>query len=130
MSFNCGNNYLTFYAIVSVDPLSLNGKKNGSDKGTLSPNATAYAPSNVSSESYEKTSSSAQLPEGAPSLKGAREVQPSNSLGRPGSSTSSNSDCIGAVSVSNNPGLSPSSSMGSLSSEKLTLNPHAKVRQI
>ncbi|KAG8656484.1 polyadenylate-binding protein-interacting protein 3 isoform X3 [Manihot esculenta] len=110
----------------AVDPLSLNGKKNGSDKGTLSPNATAYAPSNVSSESYEKTSSSAQLPEGAPSLKGAREVQPSNSLGRPGSSTSSNSDCIGAVSVSNNPGLSPSSSMGSLSSEKLTLNPHAK----
>ncbi|XP_022721561.1 polyadenylate-binding protein-interacting protein 4-like [Durio zibethinus] len=39
---------------------------------------------------------------------------------------SSNSDCIGAVSASSGPGLSPSSSVGSLSSEKLTLNPYAK----
>ncbi|XP_020533952.1 polyadenylate-binding protein-interacting protein 3 isoform X3 [Jatropha curcas] len=105
----------------------LNGKKDSCDKGGLSPNATAFAPpSNVTSNSNEKTSSSAELPEGAPSVKGAGEVQAVNSRGRPGSSTSSNSDCVGAVSVSNGPGLSPSSSMGSLSSEKSTLNPHAK----
>ncbi|XP_021648996.2 polyadenylate-binding protein-interacting protein 3 isoform X4 [Hevea brasiliensis] len=108
------------------DSQSLNGKKDGSDKGALSPNATAYAPSNASSKSYEKTSSCAELSEGSLSVKGAREVQPLNSRGRPGSSTSSNSDCVGAVSVSNGPGLSPSSSVGSLSSEKSTLNPHAK----
>jgi hypothetical protein len=50
-----------------------------------------------------------------------------NSRGRPGSSASSNSDCAGALLASSGPGLSPSSSMGSLSSEKSTLNPYAKV---
>ncbi|PPR96206.1 hypothetical protein GOBAR_AA24463 [Gossypium barbadense] len=39
---------------------------------------------------------------------------------------SSNSDCVAAVSASSGSGLSPSSSMGSLSSKKSTLNPHAK----
>ncbi|XP_065866782.1 polyadenylate-binding protein-interacting protein 3-like isoform X2 [Euphorbia lathyris] len=100
-------------------------KKDGSDKGRLSPDATAYAPSsNVSLSSHEKTSSSAELSEGAPSGKG--EVQSVNLRGRPGSSTSSASDCIGVPSVANGRGLSPSSSVGSLSSEKSTLNPHAK----
>ncbi|XP_058005075.1 polyadenylate-binding protein-interacting protein 3 isoform X3 [Hevea brasiliensis] len=106
---------------------SLNEKKDDSDKGVLSPNATAYAPSsNVSSKSYEKTSSSVALLEGAPSVKGVGEAQHLNSRGRPVSSTSSHSDCVGTVSVTNGRGLSPSSSVGSLSSEKSTLNPHAK----
>ncbi|KAF2323606.1 hypothetical protein GH714_036294 [Hevea brasiliensis] len=106
---------------------SLNEKKDDSDKGVLSPNATAYAPSsNVSSKSYEKTSSPVALLEGAPSVKGVGEAQHLNSRGRPVSSTSSHSDCVGTVSVTNGRGLSPSSSVGSLSSEKSTLNPHAK----
>ncbi|EEF41019.1 conserved hypothetical protein [Ricinus communis] len=106
---------------------SLDGKKDGSDKGVLSPNATAYAPSsNVSSKSNEKTGSSGELLEAAPSVKGVGEVQSANSRGRPGSSTSSNSECVGAPSVSNGPALTPSSSMGSLTSEKSTLNPYAK----
>jgi hypothetical protein len=52
-------------------------------------------------------------------------VEPVNSQ-RPGSSTSSTSERIAANSVASAPGLSPSSSMGSLTSEKSTLNPNAK----
>lgn len=112
---------------VCEDSQSLNGKKDSTDKGGLSPNASAYAPPpNVSSKNNERTSSSGEVSEGALSVKGTGEGQSVNSRGRPGSSTSSNSDCVGAASVSNGPGLSPSSSMGSLSSEKSTLNPHAK----
>ncbi|XP_021628133.1 polyadenylate-binding protein-interacting protein 3 isoform X4 [Manihot esculenta] len=106
--------------------ISLNGKKEGSDKEFLSPTETAYASSsNVSSKTCEKTSSAEPL-EVTPSAKGVGEVQPINSHGPPVSSASSNSDCVGTVSVSKGPGLSPSSSVGSLSSEKSTLNPHAK----
>jgi hypothetical protein len=50
-------------------------------------------------------------------------VEPVNSQ----SSTSSTSECIAANSIASAPGLSPSSSMGSLTSEKSTLNPNAKV---
>ncbi|KAL4369341.1 hypothetical protein GQ457_05G035320 [Hibiscus cannabinus] len=50
----------------------------------------------------------------------------SNFISKPGSSTSSNADSVAVVSASSGPGLSPSSSMGSLHSEKSTLNPHAK----
>ncbi|KAF0934853.1 hypothetical protein E2562_028857 [Oryza meyeriana var. granulata] len=49
-----------------------------------------------------------------------------NSSQRPGSSASSTSERIAANSVAYAPGLSPSSSMGSLSSEKSSLNPTAK----
>jgi hypothetical protein len=45
---------------------------------------------------------------------------------RPGSSTSSTSERVAANSVASAPGLSPSSSMGSLSSDKSSLNPNAK----
>lgn len=43
-----------------------------------------------------------------------------------GSSTSSTSERVAANSAASAPGLSPSSSMGSLSSDKSTLNPNAK----
>ncbi|ONK57850.1 uncharacterized protein A4U43_C09F4850 [Asparagus officinalis] len=46
---------------------------------------------------------------------------------RSGTSAPSTSERISAGLVSSGPGLSPSSSMGSLSSEKSTLNPNAKV---
>ncbi|KAI4386939.1 hypothetical protein MLD38_004812 [Melastoma candidum] len=48
------------------------------------------------------------------------------SHGRPGSSVSSTSDRPGRASASAGTGLTPSSSVGSLSSEKSTLNPNAK----
>ncbi|XP_062219067.1 polyadenylate-binding protein-interacting protein 4-like isoform X2 [Phragmites australis] len=53
-------------------------------------------------------------------------LEPVNSSQRPGNSTSSTSERIVANSVASAPGLSPSSSMGSLTSEKSTLNPNAK----
>ncbi|KAL6634333.1 hypothetical protein ACP70R_027004 [Stipagrostis hirtigluma subsp. patula] len=53
-------------------------------------------------------------------------VEHVNSTQRPGSSTSSTSERVAANSVASAPGLSPSSSMGSLTSEKSTLNPNAK----
>ncbi|XP_024453823.1 polyadenylate-binding protein-interacting protein 3 isoform X4 [Populus trichocarpa] len=109
------------------DSKLLDGKKNESDKGRPSSNTTAYAPSsNVYPKNNEKASPPGQPLEDAASAKGSGETQPVNSRGRPGSSTSSNSDCAGALLASSGPGLSPSSSMGSLSSEKSTLNPYAK----
>ncbi|KAJ4836846.1 hypothetical protein Tsubulata_018475, partial [Turnera subulata] len=104
---------------------SLNAKKDNSQKEGLSSSATADA-----SHVYSKSQKGAPVEpsETVVSSKVAGEVQPLNSRGRPGSSTSSNSECVGAVSnlASGGPGLSPSSSVGSLSSEKSTLNPHAK----
>ncbi|XWS16189.1 hypothetical protein CRYUN_Cryun34aG0063700 [Craigia yunnanensis] len=111
----------------SVDSQSLlNDKIDASDKAEPSVNATTHAPSNSLSKVTEKPSSSVELSEGPASSKVTGETQSVNSRGRPGSSTSSNSDCVGAVSASSGPGLSPSSSVGSLSSEKSTLNPNAK----
>ncbi|KAK6284335.1 hypothetical protein POUND7_003287 [Theobroma cacao] len=111
----------------SIDSQSLlNDKIDESDKGGTSANPTTHAPSNSLSKFSEKPSSSGELSEGPASSKIAGEIQSVNSRGRPSSSTSSNSDYVGAVSASSGPGLSPSSSMGSLASEKSTLNPHAK----
>ncbi|XVF74347.1 hypothetical protein PTKIN_Ptkin13bG0103100 [Pterospermum kingtungense] len=104
----------------------LNDKIDGSDKAGPSSNPTIPAPSNSLSKVSEKASSSGELSEGAASGKVTGETHSINSRGQPGSSTSSNSDYLAAVSASSGPGLSPSSSMGSLSSEKSTLNPHAK----
>ncbi|KAE8655472.1 putative Nuclear transcription factor Y subunit A-3 [Hibiscus syriacus] len=78
------------------------------------------------SNDSEKPASSGELSEGPASSKVTGETHSVNSRGQPGSSTSSNSDYVAAVSASSGRGLSPSSSMGSLSSEKSTLNPHAK----
>lgn len=109
---------------------SLDPKKDGSDKVGLSPNATAYAPSRGSSKSQENTGSPTEVSEDPLSGRPQGETQSVNSRGQPGSSTSSTSDRVGAAPGSTGPGLSPSSSMGSLSSEKSALNPHAKVGYI
>ncbi|XP_076884994.1 polyadenylate-binding protein-interacting protein 3-like [Bidens hawaiensis] len=74
-------------------------KKESSEKG-LSADATAYAPSNAGQETVSCSEVS----------KGEKTVKIHESTRQPASS----------------PGLSPSSSMGSLSSEKSTLNPNAK----
>ncbi|KAK1360285.1 polyadenylate-binding protein-interacting protein 3-like [Heracleum sosnowskyi] len=98
-------------------------KKSFSDKVVLSPNATAYDP--TSAVSHEKYSLS-DISENAASPKKHEVTRSRNTRARPGSSTSSTSDCGNAVPVSTNTGLSPSSSVGSLASERSTLNPHAK----
>ncbi|XP_042484590.1 polyadenylate-binding protein-interacting protein 4-like isoform X2 [Macadamia integrifolia] len=105
---------------------SLNMKKPVSDKGGLSPSATAFAPSSfVSSKGQENTIlGESSDSSGSGKLSGA--TQAVNSRGPPGSSASSTPECVGAPLASNVPGLSPSSSMGSLSSEKSSLNPNAK----
>ncbi|KAK3004640.1 hypothetical protein RJ639_019874 [Escallonia herrerae] len=105
---------------------SLRLKKDKSDKGGLSPNATAYAPSHSSSKGQEKTSSSGEVSESTVSLKAHGATQSVTSHACPGSSTSSTSDCGNVAPASRGSGLSPSSSVGSLSSEKSNLNPHAK----
>ncbi|KAJ1383341.1 putative polyadenylate-binding protein-interacting protein [Sesbania bispinosa] len=64
------------------------------------------------------------LTEASASSKPNGETRSVNSRG-----TSPRSDSVGAVAASFGPGLSPSSSVGSLSSEKSTLNPYAKVRK-
>ncbi|KAK7271996.1 hypothetical protein RJT34_28312 [Clitoria ternatea] len=97
-------------------------KKDGSDKGLLSPNASSYAPSfHIVSKTHEKTGSHGDITEGSASGKANGEMKSVNSRGTP-----SGSDSVGCVSASSGPGLSPSSSVGSLSSEKSTLNPNAK----
>lgn len=102
---------------------SLRYKKESSDKGGLSPNATAYDPPNAPSKGQEKASSSNEYSQGAVPSKPQGTV---TSHARPSSSVSSTSDRGGATSTAGR-GLSPSSSVGSLSSEKSTLNPYAKV---
>lgn len=92
----------------------------------LSSNASSYAPFQAPSKGHEKTSSS-ELLEGPVSGKSHVQTQTVSSHGRPGSSASSNSERAAAASASGGPGLSPSSSLGSLSSEKSSLNPNAKV---
>ncbi|CAJ1955489.1 unnamed protein product [Sphenostylis stenocarpa] len=88
----------------SRGPLYL--KKDGSDKGLLSANASSYAPSShSSSKTHEKMGSHEDLIEGSASGKVNEETKSAASSG---------------------PALSPSSSVGSLSSEKSTLNPNAK----
>ncbi|KAG6581820.1 Polyadenylate-binding protein-interacting protein 4, partial [Cucurbita argyrosperma subsp. sororia] len=97
-------------------------KKDGSDGGIL-PNVASHAPSCAPSKHNEK-SSPPELSDDPEPGKSRGEVQMLNISGRPGSSVSMNSD--GAAGTSSGPVLSPSSSMGSLSSEKSTLNPRAK----
>ncbi|CAI9114387.1 OLC1v1015104C1 [Oldenlandia corymbosa var. corymbosa] len=105
---------------------SLLPKKESSDRGGLSATATAYAPSLVSSKSQENASSNDQ-PEGIGSSKVTGTSQAVGSHARTSSSASSTSDSGGGgAAAARGPGLSPTSSMGSLTSEKSTLNPHAK----
>lgn len=104
------------------DSNSLN--KEGCHKVGLSPNATAFDPSRVASKGQNKGSSFNEFSEGTacPEAQGTASC-----LARTSSSASSASDRGGATSTSAGRGLSPSSSVASLSSEKSTLNPHAKV---
>lgn len=96
-------------------------KRASSDKVGLSPNAAAYAPT---SSTYGKNFPS-DVSENAP-VKQRETTQSILNRAQPGSSTSSTSDFKNAVSASTITGLSPSSSVGSLASERSTLNPHAK----
>ena len=100
---------------IDLQPL----KKDGSDEGTM-PNVALHTPS----KHNEKLKPS-ELSDDPESGKSHGEVQMLNSSGRPGCSVSLNSEC--AAGTSSGPALSPSSSVGSLSSEKSTLNPRAKV---
>ncbi|XP_023529022.1 polyadenylate-binding protein-interacting protein 3-like isoform X2 [Cucurbita pepo subsp. pepo] len=93
-------------------------KKDGSDGGIL-PNVASHSPSK-----HNEKSSPPELSDDPEPGKSRGEVQMLNISGRPGSSVSMNSD--GAAGTSSGPVLTPSSSMGSLSSEKSTLNPRAK----
>ncbi|XP_066321702.1 polyadenylate-binding protein-interacting protein 4-like isoform X1 [Miscanthus floridulus] len=84
-----------------------------------------------SSHAYEPSSSgqgfkSRETPDLTVSVKHPSATEPVTSSQRPGSSTSSTSERIAANSAASAPGLSPSSSIGSLTSEKSTLNPNAK----
>ncbi|XP_061365138.1 polyadenylate-binding protein-interacting protein 3-like isoform X2 [Gastrolobium bilobum] len=101
---------------------SLYLKKDGSDKGILSPNANSYSPSShILSKTHEKTGLPGDLSEGSASGKVNGETKSVNSR-----RTSSGLDTVGGVAASSGPGLSPSSSVGSFSSDRSTLNPNAK----
>lgn len=97
-------------------------KKDGSDEEIL-PNVVSHAPSCAPSKHNEKLNPP-ELSDDPGSGKSRGEVQMLNSRGLPGSSVSLNSD--GAAGTSSGSVLSPSSSVGSLSSDKSTLNPRAK----
>ncbi|KAH1204409.1 Polyadenylate-binding protein-interacting protein 4 [Glycine max] len=88
---------------------SLKLKKDGSDEGGLSTNVALCAPS---------TRILSKTPKETGSVGESKSVISRGRLGR-----SLGSDYVAATS---GPGLSPSSSVGSLSSEKSTLNPNAK----
>ncbi|KAL6000699.1 Polyadenylate-binding protein-interacting protein 3 [Asimina triloba] len=115
---------MQFYSPTISNIPSVTVKKASFEKGGLSPQATAYAPSSATSKSQQPAVSTRELSEHAGSSKDS--MQSINPHVRPGSSTSSTSDRVAATSASSAPGLSPSSSVGSLSSEKTTLNPFAK----
>ncbi|KAG9154962.1 hypothetical protein Leryth_012152 [Lithospermum erythrorhizon] len=75
---------------------------------------------------HDKGSSPSEKPVAEVFSKTQGTSQSSNSRSGPSISTSSNSDNGIPASTSGGPRISPSSSMGSLTSEKSTLNPHAK----
>ncbi|XP_021736746.1 polyadenylate-binding protein-interacting protein 3-like isoform X2 [Chenopodium quinoa] len=101
---------------------SWNAKRSGSEKTHVS--SLTATTSDVNTKPVEKTSSSELIEDS--SGKGHVLTEPTNSRGRPGSSASSTSETGAATTAPSGPALSPSSSMGSLSSEKSTLNPNAK----
>lgn len=104
---------------------SSKGKCVSTFKGAVLSKAPAPASSTVAFKDHNKINSRGDLLE-TPTLAKSGETQSVDSHGRPGSSTSSTSDRFGAASASTGVGLTPSSSVGSLSSEKSNLNPHAK----
>ncbi|XP_047962949.1 polyadenylate-binding protein-interacting protein 3-like isoform X2 [Salvia hispanica] len=113
--------HLRNQASKAEDSNSLN--KERCSKVGLSANATEFDPSCFSSKGPDKGSFFNELPAGT-SCPVAQGI--ASSLARTSSSASSSSDRGGGTSASIVRGLSPSSSVASLSSEKSTLNPHAK----
>ncbi|MED6161159.1 Polyadenylate-binding protein-interacting protein 3, variant 3 [Stylosanthes scabra] len=107
-------------------PHNLKNAVSVSEKGESLPNTTSYTPSHIISKALEKTVLCGEFTGTSASGKSNEETKVANSRVRVGSATSSGSDNVGDVAVSSGPGLSPSSSVGSLSSERSTLNPHAK----
>ncbi|GAA0149728.1 RNA metabolism protein [Lithospermum erythrorhizon] len=105
---------------------SLKLKEEDSGKARLSADATSYAPPLSSLKLHDKGSSPSEKPVAEVFSKTQGTSQSSNSRSGPSISTSSNSDNGIPASTSGGPRISPSSSMGSLTSEKSTLNPHAK----
>nr|XP_043624259.1 polyadenylate-binding protein-interacting protein 3 [Erigeron canadensis]XP_043624260.1 polyadenylate-binding protein-interacting protein 3 [Erigeron canadensis] len=103
---------------------SLGSCNESGDKGP-SVTANVYAPSNMPSKAQE-TKSFSEVSEGT--AVSVKINGPGVSRARPASSASSTSESGNAAppAAASAPGLSPSSSMGSLTSEKSTLNPHAK----
>ncbi|KAL9232031.1 hypothetical protein vseg_007180 [Gypsophila vaccaria] len=97
-------------------------KRDGSEKAGVSVSSMT-ATSTVHSNAVEN-SSSADLSEDR-SVE-ARAIEPPNSFDRPNNSTSSTLESGAGTSAASGPSLSPSSSVGSLSSEKSSLNPYAK----
>ncbi|KZV33681.1 ataxin-2 [Dorcoceras hygrometricum] len=79
--------------------------------------------SSLTFKEQDKAGSSDEPSEGSlpPKIRGT-----STAVAQPSSLSSSTSDHVGATSSSTGRGLSPSSSVDSFSSEKSTLNPHAK----
>lgn len=103
-------------------------KKDDSDIGGLSCSDTYASSSGVSARGHEKTNfPGEQQSKVVQSGKVHGETQSLISRGQSGSSTSSSSDSVSRAPAISGPGLSPSSSVGLLSYEKSTLNPHAKV---
>ncbi|KAL5082665.1 hypothetical protein RYX36_011086 [Vicia faba] len=89
-------------------------------KKDLSPNACSYAPSShILTKSHEKIGSPGDLAYG-------KANEGTEYINSRGVGALSGSDSVRDVAASSGPGLSPSSSVGSLSSEQSSLNPDAK----
>ncbi|KAJ0988462.1 hypothetical protein J5N97_006818 [Dioscorea zingiberensis] len=104
----------------AIQTLKFDDGQSSSDIKGLSPNAAAFAPG------QENQHSSSESSESAVSGKKSASSEPVNLSLQPVDSTLSTSERRPGGSVSSGPVLSPSSSVGSLSSEKSTLNPNAK----
>ncbi|KAL8153431.1 hypothetical protein V2J09_011191 [Rumex salicifolius] len=111
---------------ITQDMQSLKLKEDISVKGVPPAEATKYAVSDSLTKGQEKYSSCSTEVTTAGSGKVHGTFYSKSSRGRPSSSTSPTSEGGGATSALSGPALSPASSMGSLSSEKSTLNPNAK----
>ncbi|RZC49417.1 hypothetical protein C5167_017845 [Papaver somniferum] len=102
---------------------SLEKKKITPDNESLSSSTKANSPSSCTSSSKERMVSSNEFLES----RGPGKAHGSRPWKKSGNSISSASDCIAAAPTSSSPGLSPSSSISSLSSEKSKLNPFARI---
>lgn len=106
---------------------SMRTEKDGTHIGVSCQNSTSHASTSLgSSIGQEKRSSPGEQRDDVTPVIPLGQTQSARSRGRPGNSASSTSERGGSASAFSIPGLSPSSSLGSLTSEKSTLNPHAK----